>query len=162
MRLFPSNKNLTREQLEERFDKAAAKFLQSRDTESRREVIELHDQLKELDDEKERVQIPVLQLRDHRMLKQESGHVVWPPVWLRMGDNKPSPLTGEIGYLAQVLTNPASEKLLFLIITHQASQYMGAMVFDDPIFCGQLSELLKSKIGLSIKEIGDLDLSHLL
>ena len=160
MRLFPANKNLTREQLEERFDKAAERFLRSGDAESRREVIELHDQLEELDNEKKRVPIPVLQLRDHRMLKRESGHVIWPPVWLRMGDNKPPPLTGEIGHLQQVLTNEAFDKILFLIITHQGSQYMGAMTIDDSIFCGQLCELLKAKIGLSIKEIGDLDLSH--
>ena len=52
MRLISPIKNLTREQLEDRFDKAAHEFLRSRDAESRSEVIELHDRLKELDGEK--------------------------------------------------------------------------------------------------------------
>ena len=163
MRRFPSTDNLTREQIEERFDKAAESFLRTRDAESRTEVIELHDRLKELDDEK-RVQLPSLQLRDHRLMKRKSGYVVWPPVWAKMGVNK-STLTGEIGYLEGVLRNEDREalnKLLFLIITHEGSKYIGAMSFDDSVFCGQLHQLLKSKMGLSIKEIGDLDLSHLL
>ena len=57
MRLFYSIKNLTREQIEDLFDKAAERFLRSRDPESRSEIIELHDRLKELDNEK-RVQLP--------------------------------------------------------------------------------------------------------
>lgn len=106
-----------------------------------------------------------LQLRDHPLMKRESGYVVWPPVWAKMGDIKSVTFSGEVGYLEQVLRNEAIEALnrnLFLIITHQGSKYIGAMGFDDPISCGLVYELLKSKIGLSIREIGDLDLSHLL
>lgn len=158
MRLFPSIKNLTREQLEECFDKVCRQFLRTRDEELRDEVMELQDRLKALDDEKTRVQIPVLQLRDHRMLKRESGFVVWPPTWAKMRE-KGAPLTGEIGCLEEVLTSQASDKALFLVIAHEGSNYMGAMAFDDAPFCGQFCELLQSKIGLSIKEIGDLDIS---
>ena len=161
MHRFPSIKNLNREQIEERFDEAAKTFLRTRTAESRSEVIELYTRLKELDGEK-RVQVPLLQLRDHRSFKRESGFVVWPPVWTKMGVDKRIVLTGEIGYLRQVLTSESSVKILFLLIAHQGSQYMGAMTFDDATFCRQLCELLKSKIGLSIKAIGDLDLSHLL
>ena len=39
---------------------------------------------------------------------------------------------------------------------------MGFMGFDDPSFCSDIYRLLKSNVGLSIKEIGDLDLSYTL
>jgi hypothetical protein len=39
---------------------------------------------------------------------------------------------------------------------------MGFMGFDDLTLCNELYRLLKSTVGLSIKEIGDLDLSHTL
>jgi hypothetical protein len=39
---------------------------------------------------------------------------------------------------------------------------MAALSFDDPAFCSQLYPLLQEKVGLSIREIGDLDLSHTL
>ena len=164
MRLFPSIKNLTREQIQERFDQACERFLRSRDAESRSEVIELHERLKELDDEK-RARIPVLQLRDHPLMKRNSGYVVLSPRLVQDGNDKSVTLTGEIGYLEGILRNEDREalnKLLFLTINHDGSKYIGAMSFDDSAFCGQLHQLLKSKIGLSIKEIGDLDLSHLL
>ena len=161
MRRFRSIKDLTREELEERMDKAAAQFLRSRDAESRREVIELHHRLKELDDEKRgQIPVPVLQLRDHPMMKRDSGHVVWPPAWRRFGDDAIA--TDEIGYLERVRVKPDLKACIFLTIDHNGSNYMGSMTFDDSVFCLQLCELLKSKIGRSIREIGDLDVSHLL
>jgi hypothetical protein len=35
---------------------------------------------------------------------------------------------------------------------------MGFMSFDDEKFCAEIYNLLKSKVGVSIKEIGDIDL----
>ena len=93
-------------------------------------------------------------------MKRESGYVVWPPVWAKIGENNPP--IGEIGYLENVLKSEVCVETLFLLITYQNSKFMGALTFDDPVFCSQLYELLKSKIGFSIKEIGDLNLSHLL
>jgi hypothetical protein len=39
---------------------------------------------------------------------------------------------------------------------------MGSVHLDDPAFCYELFTLLKSNVGRSIKEIGDLDLSSTL
>jgi hypothetical protein len=39
---------------------------------------------------------------------------------------------------------------------------MGFMSFDDRPFCYEIYCLLKSNVGYSIKEIGDIDLSHTL
>jgi hypothetical protein len=46
---------------------------------------------------------------------------------------------------------------LFLVMEHEGRRYMAALTFDDPAFCSQLYSLLQSKVGLSIREIGDLD-----
>ena len=51
---------------------------------------------------------------------------------------------------------------VFMFIQYQGFRYMGFIGFDDPAFCFQISTLLKANIGRSIKEIGDLDVSHLL
>ncbi len=51
---------------------------------------------------------------------------------------------------------------LFLLIQHEGLRYMGGMAFDDPAFCYELYRLLKSHVGQSIKEIGDIDLSFTL
>jgi hypothetical protein len=37
---------------------------------------------------------------------------------------------------------------------------MGSMAFDDEGFCAEIYSVLKYRVGYSIKEIGDLDLSY--
>ena len=39
---------------------------------------------------------------------------------------------------------------------------MGSMHFDDSQFCRQIYTILQGQVGLCIKDIGDLDLSHTL
>ena len=48
--------------------------------------------------------------------------------------------------------------ILFIAIEYQGRRYMGAIGFDSPALYLQISFLLQSSIGLSIKEIGDIDL----
>lgn len=51
-----------------------------------------------------------------------------------------------------------NDNILFIAIEYQGRRYMGAIGFDSPALCLQISFLLQSSIGLSIKEIGDIDL----
>jgi hypothetical protein len=51
---------------------------------------------------------------------------------------------------------------VFLTIQYEGNRYVGSMAFDDERFCYEIYTLLKSKLGLSIKEIGDIDLSYTL
>ena len=67
-------------------------------------------------------------------------------------------LRGEIGTLQHVLMNEDDDEVLFIVIEYQGRRYMGAMGFDSRAFCRQIYTLLQSHIGLSIKEIGDIDL----
>jgi hypothetical protein len=106
--------------------------------------------------------LEIVKLRDHPLMKRKSGVYAWPPIWTttrRDPDDKPE---GEIGTLEQVLMSHVVDDVLFLVIRHQGFRYMGALGFDDPAFCRTIYDLLNSHIGLSIQEIGDLDLSHTL
>ena len=51
---------------------------------------------------------------------------------------------------------------VFLMIQYERNRYMGLIAFDDERFCYEIYTLLKSKVGLSIREIGDIDLSYTL
>jgi hypothetical protein len=45
---------------------------------------------------------------------------------------------------------------------YHGHRYTGSMYFDDIGFCYEIDAVLKSNLKRSIKEIGDLDLAHLL
>lgn len=68
--------------------------------------------------------------------------------------------TGEVGILRDVSRDEVSNKYLFLTIEHETLEYVGVMYVDDAKFCDQIDSLLRSKVGHSISEIGDLDLLH--
>ena len=81
----------------------------------------------------------------------------WPPIWTNRQDPTDKP-QGEIGNLEDVWMTEAADDILFIVIEYQGRRYMGAIGFDSPPLCLQISFLLQSSIGLSIKEIGDIDL----
>lgn len=82
----------------------------------------------------------------------------WPPIWIeKYGDNKI--LSGEIGVLKHIGTNPALGNRYYLHITYNQRPYVGSVMFDDADFCAFIGDLLKVNIDRSIEAIGDLDLS---
>ena len=69
---------------------------------------------------------------------------------------------GEVGVLKEVIPPQHSSKdRIVLIIEHEGNEYMGCLFISDRAFCQQISELLRTKIGCTIEQIGSLDLSHL-
>ena len=102
-----------------------------------------------------------MELRNHPLMVRY-GIPNWPPVWTPANprDDKPS-LHGEIGVLKNVL-GQSSKNTCFLLIAHDDGHYLGALLFDDRLFCQQICNLLQACTGRTIKEIGDSDLSHLL
>jgi hypothetical protein len=62
---------------------------------------------------------------------------------------------------AEMDDDPLNNKI-FLFIHYDGSRYMGLMQFDDRRFCSQIFTILQANVGRSIKDIGDLDLSHTL
>ena len=51
---------------------------------------------------------------------------------------------------------------IFLFMMFEGSRYMGFLSFDDERFCSKIYIVLKSNIGRSIKNIGNIDLSYTL
>ena len=82
----------------------------------------------------------------------------WPPIWTNTREDPTDKPQGEIGNLQDVSMSEDDYDVLFIAIEYQGRRYMGAMGFDSPDLCLQISFLLLSHIGLSIEEISDIDL----
>jgi hypothetical protein len=99
-----------------------------------------------------------MKLRDHPVMKRKNGFQTWPPMWTTTHHDKDDKPFGEVGILEDVIMNDLIYEKVFLFIKYQDLRYMGFMGFEDPKICYEIYLLLKSKVGISIKEIGDLDL----
>jgi len=100
--------------------------------------------------------IRIRKLRDQ--LRTDKGTFYnWPPIWSNTRQDPTDKPQGEIGNLQDVFMNDDGD-ILFIAIEYQGRRYMGAIGFDSPALCWQIYILLQSYIGLSIKEIGDIDL----
>ena len=105
-----------------------------------------------------------MKLRNHPVTTRENGCESWPPLWTptptnHNWDDKP---VGEIGWLEDVMMSELIKDKIFIFMQLDGLRYMGFMGFDDAKICSDIYILLKSKVGVSIKEIGNLDLSHTL
>jgi hypothetical protein len=101
-------------------------------------------------------------LRDHPLMTRKSGYVTWPPRWTTTHHDQNYNPVGEVGFLEEAIMNQWFDNRVYMFITYQGFRYMGALQFDDPAFCYQIFTLLKSHVGRSMKEIGDLDLANTL
>jgi hypothetical protein len=100
-----------------------------------------------------------MKLRD-RLRSDKGTFYNWPPIWTNAREDSTDKPRGEIGNLQEVLLTPeAADDILFIAIDYHGRRYMGAMGFDSSAFCREIYLLLQSHVGLSIEEIGDLELS---
>jgi hypothetical protein len=100
-----------------------------------------------------------IQLRNHPLVKTYCGRSNWPPVWISV-DRKPiTEIVGEIGTLRLAHYRIGYPTRCHLVIEHQNETFVGTLLFDDGAFCWTLTKFLRNHIGLSIEEIGALDLS---
>ena len=102
-----------------------------------------------------------MKLRDHPLMSYR-GVRNWPPVWTLTRKESAGTLRGEVGVLKYVHYNTIMSNKCFLVIDFQAESYIGSLIFKDHSFCKQISHVLVDHIGRPIKDIGDLDVSHLL
>ena len=102
-----------------------------------------------------------MKLREHPAMEYY-GVMTWPPVLVNSSVVPTQKVTGEIGTLTRTMLHPEMPKRLFLRIEVDKQDYMGCLVFKDARFCQQLNGVLQTQLGRSLKEIGDLDLSHTL
>jgi len=100
-------------------------------------------------------------LRDHPLMRYRRCSN-WPPIWSCTDGHNQHP-KGEVGTLKAVLRSDMQPpNRCFLLISHEASEYLGYLLFDDTAFCHQVTEILKGHCNHSIAEIGSLDVSHTL
>ena len=102
-----------------------------------------------------------MKFRDHPLMTRKSGMSAWPPLWISTDASRLRP-KGEVGILMRASKHESIENALFVWVDHEAHIYIGAMNFDDTAFCREVQRVLEFSIGLTIKEIGDLDFSYTL
>jgi hypothetical protein len=102
-----------------------------------------------------------VKLRDHPSMTRKSSVVSWPPQWQCVSHERPV-IHGELGVLEDVSMHYLISNKIFIAMDHLSERYITVLAFDDKMFARQLYALLTQQIGRSIREIGDLDLSHLL
>ena len=95
-------------------------------------------------------------------MTRKTGYPTWPPVWTTTHQDRNDKPIGEVGTLEDVFMSHLIDNKVFMFMQFQGFRYIGFMGFDDPMFCREIYILLQLKLGLSIKEIGDLDLSFTL
>jgi hypothetical protein len=103
----------------------------------------------------------VMTFRDHPLM-QYRGMRNWPPIWIRWSKQGSKTVKGEVGILKEAHVDPRNPQQCFLVIEHQHERYMGALLFDDQIFCWLISQVLLGHRGWSVEEIGGLDLAFTL
>jgi hypothetical protein len=103
-----------------------------------------------------------MKLRDHPLMIRKSGVPSWPPAWRTVGSNAHAGSSLELGILQDASMSDLIANKIFIAIEHLSERYIAVLAFDDEIFAKQLYTLLLKNIGRNIREIGDLDISHLL
>ena len=102
-----------------------------------------------------------LKFREHPALIR-SGLMLWPPHWSNTYQPKEVWPQDEIGTLERVWMDEVLDTCVFLHMRDDVFRYVGALSFTDQASCMIVFTFLKSVVGRSIAEIGDLDISHLL
>ena len=104
-----------------------------------------------------------MKFRDHPAFIRMSGLMLWPPQWSNTNQPREVWPGGEIGTLERVWTYELLDTSVFLYMRHDAFRYISILYFgEDRASCMMIYDFLKSVVGRSIAEIGDLDISHLL
>lgn len=103
-----------------------------------------------------------MKLRDHPLMTY-MGARSWPPAWLWRGGYDSTHPEGEVGILKEVmLSTIAPHSTCFLIMEHCGAQYIGALLVSDPAFHREICKVLFQNCGETIRDIGEIDISHAL
>jgi hypothetical protein len=92
-------------------------------------------------------------------MTRQSGFFTWPPLWTTTHYDRTDKATSEVGILEDVMISELMDNKIFMFMQCEGLRYMGFLSFDDTRFRSDIYILLKSKLGRSIKEIGDIDLA---
>lgn len=98
----------------------------------------------------------------HHPLMSYHGVPSWPPTWVWIGGEEKR-TRGEVGILKKVIPSKLkTANRVYVYVDHEGSSYIGCLLFDDPVFCRHITQVLESCLNRSIAEIGGLDLTYTL
>jgi hypothetical protein len=98
-----------------------------------------------------------MKLRSHPLMSC-NGLPNWPPAWTWIGGAENKYPKGEVGVLLDVRVSTFQQPVrCFLTIEHDHAQYVGCLLFDDRLFCYQISTLLQHQFSSTIEYIGGLE-----
>src|SRR6266699_1903997 len=103
-----------------------------------------------------------MKLRNHPLMTRKSGARAWPPRWTTTRQDEHEMPIGEVGTLQRVWIDEPLDTFVFMFVEYNGLRYTGTIYFDDSRSCNEIYNLLKTRVGRSIREIGDLDLSYML
>lgn len=96
-----------------------------------------------------------MELRNHPGMRWH-GQLSWPPEWVGPhGPDRPLPL-GEVGVLLRVVPSASVSSCCILEMYWNDQIYVGSLFFDDPDFLKKTCNLLQSRVGCPISEVGSL------
>jgi hypothetical protein len=101
-----------------------------------------------------------MKFRELPVLKRKSGMMLWPPQWSNVYQPQEVWPQGEIGTLEKVWMDELLDRCVFLHMRNNVFRYVGAVNLDNRDSCLMIYNFLKSVVGRSIAEIGDLGVSH--
>jgi hypothetical protein len=100
-----------------------------------------------------------MKLREHPRVSYK-GFPSWPPSWVWRSGNNYREATGDVRILKDVIqsrVDPCDH--CFLIMRHEGQEYVGTLLFEDPIFCHEIYRLLIEHCGEPIQQIAEMDLT---
>jgi hypothetical protein len=88
----------------------------------------------------------------------EDNYFYWPPLWAGVEEKNGDRFRGEVGTLQYVYANKVFWTKFYLV-THSAGEsYVGALCFSHQSLSNKVLSLLRTHIGRTIKEMGDLEI----
>ena len=97
-----------------------------------------------------------MMLRDHLLLSCDCPYN-WPPVWFSLHNTEFRISRNEVGVLTEVRKSEIRTDEIVLIMKHNENLYYGALIFPDMAFFNEIFDLMNKSIGLSIQDIGDIN-----
>ena len=102
-----------------------------------------------------------MQLKNHPLMRYGSIRN-WPPVWISLHEAGEGLPLGEVGVLTEVRKSQFHADRLVLVMEYEEDLYGAAVTFSDAASCNRIFEFLKNSVGLSIEDIGNIDLTRTL
>ena len=97
-----------------------------------------------------------MKFRDHPQLTYK-GLRSWPPDWVDVAKFSGKVIGAELGVLTDVRMRGLGSCRVFLTMEHDGVSFIGVIFFDDQPFCVRVYEFLRTCIGKSIKDIGEME-----